>query len=211
VKNLYSITHQRADFLAQINRQCGFTLIELLMTVLMVAVLASVALPLSHLASQRNKETQLREALHQIREAIDAYKHAADSGHIVLKSGESGYPPSLDVLVNGVVDAKPRSPVGSVHSENSLSSNNGVVNQTLSAPLNTVTMNTKGAERAKLFFLRRIPRDPMNDNLDLSAADTWGKRSYASSYENPQEGIDVFDVYSLSSKVGLNKQPYREW
>ena len=158
--------------LNKVKTQGGFTLIELLMTVLIVAVLASVALPMTHLASQRTKEAQLREALRQIRDAIDAYKRAADSGHIVLKSGESGYPASLDVLVGGAV------------------------------------MPQTGV---KLYFLRRIPRDPMNDDLDLPAADTWGKRSYASSYEAPQEGVDVFDVYSLSPKTGLNKQPYREW
>lgn len=199
----HSNKSQRVNALAGLKHQGGFTLIELLMTVLIIAVLASVALPLTHLASQRSKEAQLREALHQIREAIDAYKRAADSGHIVLKSGESGYPANLDVLVSGVVDAKPGSPVANL--------NGGVGSQALNAPSNTVTMNTTGPAGAKLYFLRRIPIDPMNDNLDLSAVDTWGKRSYASSYENPQEGIDVFDVYSLSSKVGLNKQPYREW
>lgn len=181
------------------------------MTVLIIAVLASVALPLTHLASQRSKEAQLREALHQIREAIDAYKHAADSGHIVVNSGESGYPASLDVLVGGVVDAKPGSPLAPFAAANSVNPTNAGALQTLNAPMNIVTTNASGTAGTKLYFLRRIPRDPLNEDLEMPAADTWGKRSYASSYENPQEGVDVFDVYSLSPKVGLNKQPYREW
>jgi general secretion pathway protein G len=211
VKNPHSIKHPRVGATARLKRQGGFTLIELLMTVLIIAVLGSVALPLTHLASQRSKEAQLREALHQIREAIDAYKRAADSGHIVVNSGESGYPASLDVLVGGVVDAKPGSPLAPVMAVNSVNPTNAGAPQTLNAPMNIVMTNTSGTAGAKLYFLRRIPRDPMNEDLDMPAADTWGKRSYASSYENPQEGVDVFDVYSLSSKVGLNKQPYREW
>jgi len=63
----------------------------------------------------------------------------------------------------------------------------------------------------KIYFLRRVPRDPTNTNAALSAADTWGKRSYASPPDSPEEGDDVFDVYSLSDKTGLNNVPYREW
>jgi general secretion pathway protein G len=84
----------------------GFTLIELLVTVAIVAVLASVALPLNELVAQRAKEQDLRRALREIREAIDAYKQASDEGRVARKVGESGYPRRLEELFEGVEDQK---------------------------------------------------------------------------------------------------------
>ena len=84
----------------------GFTLIELMITVAIVAILASAVLPLSQIAAQRGKEQELRTALRDIRTAIDAYKQAVDEGRVVKKSDESGYPPDLGLLVEGVEDAK---------------------------------------------------------------------------------------------------------
>lgn len=84
----------------------GFTLIELMITVAIVALLATVALPLAEVTVQRNKEKDLRVALREIRGAIDAYKRAADEGAIERKADESGYPPSLAVLVQGVEDKR---------------------------------------------------------------------------------------------------------
>ncbi len=63
---------------------------------------------------------------------------------------------------------------------------------------------------AKIYFLRRLPRDPLADAA-LPADATWGLRSYDSPPDNPQAGRDVFDVHSLSLRKGLNGQPYEDW
>ena len=56
----------------------------------------------------------------------------------------------------------------------------------------------------KIYFLRRVPKDPIT-------GEDWGLRSYASPADSPQAGNDVFDVYSRSEEVGLNRIAYREW
>ena len=84
----------------------GFTLIELIVTVAIVAVLASAAMPMLKMTVQRGKENELRANLRQIREAIDAYKKAADDGRIKKQIDSNGYPPNLEILVNGVTNEK---------------------------------------------------------------------------------------------------------
>lgn len=156
-------------------QQDGFTFVELAVTVAIVALLATLVLPLAELTVKRNQEHDLRQALREIRTALDAYKQAVDDGKIANEMDKSGYPPRLRVLVEGVTDE--RSP----------------------------------DHKRKLYFLRRIPRDPMNPDTSKPDEETWGKRSYASSPDAPEEGDDVFDVYSLASDVGLNGIPYKDW
>jgi general secretion pathway protein G len=84
------------------NRARGFTLIELIVTVTIVAILASLAVPLARNSIQREREYELRRDLREMRVAIDKYKEACDRGQIQQTLGTECYPESLDVLVDGV-------------------------------------------------------------------------------------------------------------
>jgi len=84
----------------------GFTLIELVVTLALVGVVALVSVPLFEITATRLREAELRAALREIRTAIDAYKTAADAGIVPKGATESGYPPSLDVLAQGINSAK---------------------------------------------------------------------------------------------------------
>ena len=149
-------------------RALGFTLIELLITVAIVAILASAARPLSELNVKRAKELELRRALREIREGLDAHRQAAEGGRIERRVGDSGYPRRLEDLVEGIPDKR-------------------------------------AANNQRMYFLRRIPRDPMTPDGQ------WGLRSYASPPDSPAPGDDVFDVYTRAEGIGINGRPYREW
>lgn len=152
----------------------GYTIIELVVVMLVLSVLASVSFPIVEMKVQRDKEEELKRALWEIRDALDAYKRAADAGLVFKAAGASGYPPDLQSLVTGV---------------------------------DAIAANAQGK---KLHFLRRIPRDPFGDPT-RAPEEMWGLRSYESSADRPQPGGDVYDVYSLSSRTGLNGIPLRQW
>ena len=84
----------------------GFTLMELVVTLALLGLLAMLAAPMAEVAVQRSREQALREALREIRGAIDRYKAAADRGAIERSIGDTGYPPSLQTLVDGVPNQK---------------------------------------------------------------------------------------------------------
>ncbi|HMW53255.1 MAG TPA: prepilin-type N-terminal cleavage/methylation domain-containing protein [Zoogloea sp.] len=71
--------------------------------------------------------------------------------------------------------------------------------------------DAKSPGAARIYVMRRIPRDPFNTDAAIAASETWGRRSYASPPDAPEEGRDVFDVYSRSPSIGLNGIPYRDW
>ncbi len=152
----------------------GFTYIEIIFTVAIVALMATAILPYVELSVTRKKEAELNYSLRQIRTALDDYKYAVDAGIINIDADMSGYPPSLEILVEGVP-------------------------------------NAQDPKKRLIYFLRRMPRDPMNTDSAIPAAQTWGKRSYDSPPDAPREGDDIFDIYSLSKQKGLNGIPYNEW
>src|SRR3954463_15278372 len=84
----------------------GFTLIELLITVAILALLASAALPLAELTVKRGKEQERRRSLAEIRAAVDANRRAAEEGSIDKPLDKTGYPPTLAVLAEGAVDKR---------------------------------------------------------------------------------------------------------
>jgi general secretion pathway protein G len=85
-------------------RNRGFTLIELVITLAIIGLLATAAMPLAQLVSAREKEADLRAALRDIRTALDEYRREAQTGHIKQELGASGYPPDLKSLYIGVED-----------------------------------------------------------------------------------------------------------
>lgn len=85
-------------------RARGFTLIELVITLAVIGLLVSAALPLAQLVAKREKESELRAALREIRAGIDAYKMAVDTGHVEKEIEKTGYPPDLKSLYIGVRD-----------------------------------------------------------------------------------------------------------
>jgi len=159
----------------------GFTLVELVITLAIVAILASVAMPMLKVSVQRSKEAELKANLRQIRDALDAYKKAYDEGRVELKSiDKSGYPPNLDVLVIGIEDK-------------------------------SVPDGKKKIRFLRRIPQDPMHSRDDSSSRENSRSDLWGLRSYASETDNPTAGEDVYDVYSLSPLTGTNGIPYAKW
>ena len=82
--------------------EAGMTLLELIIACTILIILASAALPIARYSILRNKETELRRDLREMKDAIDRYKDAADKNQIRVEVGSEGYPPDLETLVKGV-------------------------------------------------------------------------------------------------------------
>jgi general secretion pathway protein G len=167
-------------------RRAGFTLAEMTVTAAILAILAGAALPLAKTAVKREKEIDLRRNLRLVREAVDAYKKMADEKKIETGETESGYPPTLEVLIEGV---KLKAAGGQTAGASGSSS------------------GKSGGDGDRIIkFLRRIPVDPMTGSREwglLSSQDppdatAWGEE-------------DVFDVYTRSRGTAIDGTKYRDW
>jgi general secretion pathway protein G len=163
-----------------VNRR-GFTLVEMLVTLTVLAILAAAVMPIAETAIKRDKEVQLRRALREIREALDAYKKLADEKKIEIEEDSEGYPPDLETLVKGVEIQAGENP-----------DNEGGV--------------SKPEGKKIVRFLRRIPVDPMTGTTEWGLrsyqddpdSDTWGEEN-------------VYDVHTRSKAKALDGSKYRDW
>jgi len=180
----------------------GITLIELVVVMAVLSVLAAVAMPTLKVSVKRGKEVELRRDLRTMRDAVDMYKKYVDAGRIT-KETDSGYPKTLDVLVDGV-EVKPAAAVqpGAQPAPATPPPSNGgwddkMIGEGTSPGSGGVT---------KMRFLRKVPVDPMTGKNE------WGMRS---NQDEPDSEIwgseDVFDVYSQSDGIALDGSKYKDW
>jgi len=144
----------------------GFTLLEMVVTLSILALLTTVALPVITTSVKRDKEIELRQNLRLIRQAIDDYKKLADEKKIKVDSDSYGYPPDLETLVQGV----------EVEQEA------------------TEAAGRKTNKKTLVRFLRRIPLDPMTNSYewglrsyqDKPDSDSWGGENVYDVYSRSQ-------------------------
>jgi general secretion pathway protein G len=167
-------------------REFGATLLELLVTLTIVMILASVALPLTRVAKKRLHELELRQHLRIMRAAIDTFKLEWNRdgdvliGPLCVKnklsckevSSTSGYPKSLDML--------------------------------LGIKLTGEEATTRGTTIRR--YIRNLPLDPMTGKTD------WQFRCYKDAPDASSWcGEDVFDVMTMSQETALDGTKYRDW
>lgn len=167
--------------------QRGVTLLELMMTIAIILVLASVAMPLTKVTSKRSQELELRQQLRNLRMAIDEFhKDWSRDGEVLtgplcIKNklackeigGVTGYPKSLETM--------------------------------LEVKLTGAEATVKEGNAVRR-YLRRVPLDP------LTGSKEWGLRCY----QDPPDARswckeDVFDVYSKSDEIATDGSKYRDW
>jgi general secretion pathway protein G len=208
-------------------RPRGFTLIELVVTLTLVSVLAMVAVPLYEVTVTHAKESELREGLRLIRNALDAYKAAADSGIISKGLADSGFPPNLKTLVEGV-DTVAAPVTGSSFGTSSFTSNSGAAGTNgggVNAPsgsgspfsgssgnsANPAPNASINSIPAHMVFLRQVPRDPFFLDQSVAPEQQWNLRAYGAMPGDFSDGADVYDVSSKSTLTGLNGIAYKDW
>jgi type II secretory pathway pseudopilin PulG len=215
--------------------EAGTTLLELIMVCAILVILSSSALPIARYTVKRQKESELKRDLREMRDAIDRYKDASDRNLIRVEVGTEGYPPDLATLVTGVDLAGPATTPGAnigtsaavvagqssglgpgavqsaIAQAGGLSASQSSLLSTLfGAQAGATTPSGTGAAAGTAIrhvrFLRRIPVDPMTGQA------MWGMRSVQDDPDSSTwGGNDVFDIFSMSSGTALDGTKYSDW
>lgn len=199
------------------------TLLELVLACGILLVLSSAAIPLAQVTLRRQRETELRRDLREMRTAIDRYKDAADKNQIITEVGSQGYPPDLQTLIDGVTitvggntggvsaaalaGASGTSQFGSIGTSQQGAGAAGGIGgaSTFGSSANQATQSM-AATANKVRFLRKVPVDPMTGKSD------WGLRAIQ---DDPDSGSwgggNVFDVHSVSTGTSADGTKYSDW
>lgn len=204
------------------NKIAGLTLIELILTVGILLILSSAAIPMFRVTIQHRKETELRNDLREMRNAIDRYKDDADKNLIRTEVGSQNYPPDLQTLVDGVAISSGGSGAGGI-SASALAGASGTSQFGSAGTPQLGTGATSGASQfgsalgqaahamsdapSKVRYLRKIPVDPTTGKAD------WGLRAVQDDPDSTSwGGHNVFDVYSQSQATASDgTTKYSDW
>jgi general secretion pathway protein G len=208
-------------------KDAGLTLLELILTIGILLILSTAAIPMFRVTIQHRKETELRNDLREMRNAIDRYKDDADKNLIRTEVGSQNYPPDLQTLVDGVDISNAGGGAGGI-SASALAgaSNTSQFGSTGTSQFSTPQFGSGAAGSAsgnstqgssagqalstapsKVRYLRKIPVDPMTGKPD------WGLRAVQDDPDSDSwGGHNVFDVYSQSQAMSSDeKTKYSEW
>jgi general secretion pathway protein G len=207
------------------------TLLELILTVGILLVLSSAAIPMFRITIPHRKETELRYDLREMRNAIDRYKDDADKNLIRTEVGSQNYPPDLQTLVDGVTVSAGGGGAGGI-SASALAGASGTGQFGSAGTPQLGAGQASGASQfgpgaaggipsigstgsasqamsgtpSKVRYLRKIPVDPMTGKAD------WGLRSVQDDPDSTSwGGSNVFDVYSQSQATATDGTKYSDW
>lgn len=191
------------------SRQAGMTLLELIIACAILLVLASAAMPVARYTVKRQKETELRRELREMRDAIDRYKDAADRNLIRVEIGTEGYPPDLDTLVKGVdlTSQQGAGIAGAINPGQPIVPSTGFGGAFGQPQGQSGSSGSSGQDLIRhVRFLRHVPVDPMTGKAE------WGMRAVQDDPDSTSwGGKDVFDVFSLSTGTALDGSKYSDW
>jgi len=221
-----SISTSRRILLSSHRNSTGFSLIELVITITVLTIMTMGVMPLVQISVRRQKEQQLREALRQMRSAIDEF-HRDSVGMVCTGTGIGQQPPNSNSPPNVYIDGRSKVVLSDCtifgvdnpdHFPPTLETliegvnvvprgGTGLGGQGLgrSAGDNQSVLDSQLATKKKV-YLRAIPIDPMTGKADWEF-----KSCYDAVDSTSWGGENVFDVRSKSKGKALNGEQYSDW